>query len=362
MVSGLAGQFVHVVVGDRERIAQLGRGVLGAHALARHVRIDHAQLLGADRATQDGRLALRQRRLVDVELVRVDRALHDHLAQAVAGGDEHHVAEARLGVQREQHAGGAHVRAHHQLHAGREEHVLVLEAVVHAVGDRAVVVKAGEDFLHLVDDVVVAGNVEEGLLLPGKGGIGQVLGGGRRAHGHCDVATAVLTAQLAVGGTDVRIQRRLQRGVDHPAADLPAGRGQCRHVLDVQRRQPVEDALVQVVVGDEVLERLGGGGEAAGDRDAQPGQVADHLAERGVLAAHAGQVVEAQRVQPEDVLVQGGRSPGCSGRGQGVELAGAGSGRSQAAMIARASDPYKVDSTGFFVWSGPPGGHGGGVR
>src|SRR3546814_15832274 len=59
------------------------------------------------------------------------------------------VAEAGLGVQGEQHARGAAIRTHHELHAGGEEHVLVLEAVVHAVGDRAVVVQRREDFLDL---------------------------------------------------------------------------------------------------------------------------------------------------------------------------------------------------------------------
>jgi hypothetical protein len=59
---------------------------------------------------------------------------------------------------------------------------------------------------------------------------------------------------------------------------------------------------MQVVVGDEGLERLGSGGEAAGHRDAEPGQLADHLAERGILAAHLGEVGQAQVVQPQDVV------------------------------------------------------------
>ena len=41
---------------------------------------------------------------------------------------------------------------------------------------------------------------------------------------------------------------------------------------------------------------------AAGHRDAQAGQVADHLAQRGILAADPGQVGQAQVVQPQDVL------------------------------------------------------------
>ena len=55
----LLRQLMHVGIADRERVAQLGRRFLGAHALAGLVRIHHAHLLGAERATQDRRLALR---------------------------------------------------------------------------------------------------------------------------------------------------------------------------------------------------------------------------------------------------------------------------------------------------------------
>ena len=87
-----------------------------------------------------------------------------------------------LGVDREHHAGRAEVGAHHALHAGRQRHVGVGEALVHAVADGAVVVERGEDLLDLVQHVVDAVHVEEGLLLAGERGVGQVLGGGRRAH------------------------------------------------------------------------------------------------------------------------------------------------------------------------------------
>ena len=180
----------------------------------------------------------------------------------------------------------------------------MLEPVVHAVGDGTVVVEAGEDFLDLVHDIVGTGDVEERLLLAGEAGIRQVFGGRGGTHGHGHVAAAVLGAELRVGATDVGIQIRLQGRVDHPGADFLAGRGQGGHVFHVQRGQLVEDALGEVVVGDERLERLGRGRVAAGHRDAQVGQVADHLAQRRILAAHAGQVGQAQLVQPQDVLVQ----------------------------------------------------------
>ena len=149
----------------------------------------------------------------------------------------------------------------------------MVEAVVHAVGDRAVVVEAGEDFLDLAHHVVGAGDVEEGFLLAGERGIGQVFGGRGRAHRHGDVAAAVFRAQRRVGVADVLVQRRLQWRIDHPAADLRTGGGQRGDILDIDRRQLVEDPRMQVVVGDEGLECIGGGGEAAGNRDAKPRQV-----------------------------------------------------------------------------------------
>ncbi len=300
----LLGQFLHVLVADGEGAAQFDRGVLDPDALAGDIRIHHADRLAAERAAQDRRLAGLQGGLVDVVLVRVDRALHDHFAQAEGRGDEHHVTEAGLGVQGEQYAGGTDARTHHQLHAGGQEHVLVLEAVVHAVGDGAVVVQRGEHFLDLVHDIVSTGHVEEGFLLAGEGRIGQIFGGGRGAHRNGHFAAAVLVAQLLVGAADVLVQLRLQRGIDHPGADFLAGNGQRVDVFDVERGQLVEDALGQVVVGNEVLEGFGGRGVTAGDGDPQTGKVADHFAQRRILAAYAGQIAQTQFVQPQDVLVQ----------------------------------------------------------
>src|SRR5690606_19886390 len=129
---------------------------------------------------------------------------------------------------------------------------------------------------------------------------------------------------------------RLQRGVDHPAADLATGPRQRADILDVERGKAVEDPLVQVVVGNEVLERLRRRGITARHGNTEIGQVADHLAERGILAADTGQVVEAQRVQPEDVLVQAGSPRGPTRRPA-----------RPSDMIAPAPDPYKVDPAGF---------------
>ena len=55
--------------------------------------------------------------------------------------------------------------------------------VVHAVGDRAVVVERGEHVADRLEHVVDAADVEEGLLLAGERSLGQILGRCGGAHG-----------------------------------------------------------------------------------------------------------------------------------------------------------------------------------
>ena len=111
-------QFRHVRIVDAEAPLQiLGHG-FGVHARALARPVDHAQQLRTQVAPQDRRPARGERRLVDVELIRVDRTLHHRLAEAVVRGDEHRVAESRFGVEREHHAAGGEIAADHPLHAG----------------------------------------------------------------------------------------------------------------------------------------------------------------------------------------------------------------------------------------------------
>ena len=154
----------------------------------------------------------------------------------------------------------------------------MLETVVHAIGDGAVVVEAGEDFLHLDHHIVLAGDVEEGFLLTGKARVRKILGGGRRSHRYRHLTAAVLVAQLAIGTADVAVQFPLQGRTDHPVADLLAGLGQRSHILDIQRREAVENTLVKVVVRNEVLEGLRRRRVTARYRNTEIRQVADHFA------------------------------------------------------------------------------------
>ena len=89
-----------------------------AHALARsRRRILHLDRLRTEVAPQQRVLAGSQRGLVDIELVGVDRALHDGFAEAVGSGYEYDIAETGVGVEREHDTAGAEVTAHHVLDA-----------------------------------------------------------------------------------------------------------------------------------------------------------------------------------------------------------------------------------------------------
>ena len=295
---------MHFLIAEAEAGAIGDRGFLDAHALARLVGIDHALLLGTDLAAQDGVFAGPERRLVDVELIRIDRALDDHLAETIAAGDKHRITEPGFGIEGEQDAGGTDIRAHHELHARRQRYILVLETVVHAVGDRAIVVQRGEDFLECVDDVIGTADIEEGFLLAGKRGIGQVFGGGRGAHGDGDIRAAGALAKLRIGFAHGLVEFGDQGGFNDPAADFGTGRGQFGDVVDIQRGQAILDALGKPALRDELLECRSGGGIAARHGNAELAQVADHLAERGVLATDLAKIGQAQRIQPKNQVAQ----------------------------------------------------------
>src|SRR5574338_1420979 len=304
---GVTGQLQHVLVGQGE-LHPVGLGHIhrpGGTASFLLLGEDHLDQLGAEVAADHRRLALCQGGLVYIELVGVHRALHDRFAQAIGGGDEDHVLETGFGIDGEHHSRSADVRAHHALHPGGERHLGVGEALVHAVGDGPVVVEGGKHLLHGVEDVLVAVDIQEGLLLAGEGGVGQILGGGGGTHGEAALA---LRGDLVVGGFDLRFEPGREGRVHDPLTDLRAGLQEGIHVVYIEPVQGGIDTVGQPFVGQECAIGLGGGGKATRDAHAG-GQLADHLTEAGVLTAHLLDVSHAQFFKGNHKTGHGGSLP-----------------------------------------------------
>ena len=84
----------------------------------------------------------------------------------------------------------------HALHADRERHLHVVEALGDAVADGAVGEQRGVAAPAGVKQRLVATDVQVGLLLAGKAGIGQVFRRGARTDGDVDIVLAGALAQL----------------------------------------------------------------------------------------------------------------------------------------------------------------------
>ena len=151
------------------------------------MRVAHAQLLFAEPPAQHAAKALPEARLVHIELVGIDGALHDILAQAPGPGDEHHVGVARLGVDGEHDASRSQVTAYHLHHGDRQRDLEMVEALVNAVGDGAVGEQRSLAAFDRVDQQLLAAHIEIGVVLAGEARAGQVFGGGRTAHGNAQV-------------------------------------------------------------------------------------------------------------------------------------------------------------------------------
>ena len=80
---------------------------------------------------------------------------------------------------------------------------VVLEALVHAIGDRAIVEERGEHFVDALEQRIAAAHVEERFLLAGERGVRQILGGRRGAHGDGDLAPAAHALE-AIRGSRAR--------------------------------------------------------------------------------------------------------------------------------------------------------------
>ena len=303
-----------IVLFDRERVAceRFGLGVregiapaiLGGHCDDPRRRVarlaqDHLFRLVAEVAPDHGRPAGPQVGFIDTELVGVDLPLDHQLPEPVGRGDEDHLRKPRFRVEREQDAARAHVAPHHALDPGRQRHGLMREAVVGPIGDGPVVIKRSEDPSDGLEHRLDPADVQEGLLLAREGRLGQVLC--RRRGAHRDGQCAPHPIEPPIGRRDRLGEARRERGTEEPSADLGAGRGQRPHILHIEPDEPLADAPFQVLLAEKVAIGLGGGRESAGYSNTGLGEMGDHLAERGVLAADPVDIPHPDRLEIEDI-------------------------------------------------------------
>ena len=110
--------------------------------------------------------------------------------------------------------------------------------------------------------------------------------------------------QFVPGGTYVVQQALREWRAEYPFADRFAGRCQCIDIVDVEAIERVIDTFVETIRAEKIAIGCGAGRKAAGDSDSQVAKIADHFAERGVLATNHFDVIHAKLIELDDVSFQ----------------------------------------------------------
>ena len=294
---GEARELLHVPVVEAELAACAARSLLHAHpVLGEH----HSIRLGAESSSQDGGTSRAQCGLEGAELIRVDVSLNQRLTEPPGRVHEHDVGKARFGIQTKHHPARSEVGAHHALHARGKGHFGMLEAVVYAVRDGAVGVERREYPRERGEDLLGPAHVQQGFLLAGEGRLGQVLR--RRGGAHRDAALDFAVGEFGIGPHDrVRQIGPQFRLLDPPPNPSPARRERVQ-VLDVEMGEFTGNALVEPVTGNELPECGSGGGETARHPHPRRAEFSVHLPEGGVLPSDLLHIIDAERIEADDVL------------------------------------------------------------
>ena len=295
-----AGQLQDLRVGQHESMTFFRGGLGVAGCVPGATGVDHLLFFGAQLLVQDGpQVFLVEQRLEDQIVVWRDRPLHDVFAQTPGGVDDDDVRKAGLGVDGKHHAGAGTVRAHHLLHANGQGDLQVVEVLGLPVNDGPVRKEGGIAATAGIEELLSAGNIEKGLLLAGKAGVGQIFGGGAAANGHIDLILSKSATQLSVSVPD---------GIGDllgPAA--PADEGADGFPSLVQTAlalavglEVLPDFFLQVVSRQKLSVGGGGGGKAVRDSDPLRLEGGDHLPQRSVLSSDEGNIPVAQIFKPAD--------------------------------------------------------------
>jgi hypothetical protein len=179
----------------------------------------------------------------------------------------------------------------------------MVEAVTLSVVDGAVGEQRPVTPFARVEQRVGAGDVQEGLLLPGKARFRQVLCRRAAAHGDIGIVTIQAGGQLGVAVEDRLAHLGRELGLGEQLADRRAHLGEVAAV--VQHVDLLGDALLEVVGVDESAIRRRRGRETARHSDALGAHPLDHLAQRGVLPPDHRRVVGVECLEPPDQIAVG---------------------------------------------------------
>ncbi|OIQ78749.1 hypothetical protein GALL_395460 [mine drainage metagenome] len=301
---GKTRQLLRFGVSQTVAVAQFRRRIPCLHQMLRtRWRELHADQLGPEVAADHRLSTSLQRGFEYVELVRIDRPLHHGFAKTVGRGDEHHIGKAGLGIECEHHARHRLVAAHHALHPGRQGDVAMDEALVHAIGDGAVVVERGKHMSDLVEHGLDAADIEIGFLLSGERGVRQVF---RRCGGaHRERRIRVAGGQRGIRSADGLLEVGRKGRVDNPLADLFANLRQGAHVVRIQGGQRRFDAPLQPAGAQDFAEGMRRGAKPARHAHSGSGELADHFAQRSILAADLVDIAHSHIVQFQNEFLPG---------------------------------------------------------
>ncbi len=163
-----------------------------------------------------------------------------------------------------------------------------------------IVVERREDAFHGLQDIVLSAHVQECLLLSGERGVGHVLRGRGGADGERAVGKPAAERSISLADFDAEVIG--EPGLQDRRPDLPPRAGQRGDILDVERGELFAHARLKPGGLDERMKGVGRGGEPVRDQDTDPGQLSEHLAQRGVLAADLRKVGHPDLAEPLDVF------------------------------------------------------------
>jgi len=239
-----SGQLQDLVVTDDIGAALLSGGGDVFHRMrgVGVVVVDHLDLFGTDTLGDDGTFAFLEGGLEDKVFIRSDRALNHVLTEPPGAGDKDRVLEARLGINGEQNARAGGIGANHLLDNNGEIDIKLAEVLVVAVRNGAVGEQAGKTLTAIIEDGVIAPDIEIGLLLAGKGGVGKVFGGGGGANGDINIL-AVLSFHLFVGIDDRIFQILREFSASNNGAHLLAAFLEISKIMGVKPIKGLTDGI-----------------------------------------------------------------------------------------------------------------------